>query len=65
MCLPGVFAPRARDGKLLVDGGVLDSLPVETMAATAEGPVVAVDVGRRFERPPLGGGAETGLRFRP
>ncbi len=51
MCLPGVFAPRARDGMLLVDGGVLDSLPVETMAATAEGPVVAVDVGRRFEAP--------------
>lgn len=51
MCLPGVFAPRARDGMLLVDGGVLDSLPVETMAATAEGPVLAVDVGRRFERP--------------
>ncbi len=51
MCLPGVFAPRERDGQLLVDGGVLDSLPVETMAATAEGPVVAVDVGRRFERP--------------
>jgi NTE family protein len=52
MCLPGVFAPRARDGMLLVDGGVLDSLPVETMAATAEGPVVAVDVGRRFQQPP-------------
>ena len=52
MCLPGVFAPRAREGMLLVDGGVLDSLPVETMAATSEGPVVAVDVGRRFERPP-------------
>jgi predicted acylesterase/phospholipase RssA len=52
MCLPGVFAPRARDGMLLVDGGVLDSLPVETMAATAEGPVVAVDVGRRFTPPP-------------
>jgi predicted acylesterase/phospholipase RssA len=54
MCLPGVFAPRARDGMLLVDGGVLDSLPVETMAATAEGPVIAVDVGRRFERPVAG-----------
>ena len=52
MCLPGVFTPLPRDGRLLVDGGVLDSLPVETMAATAEGPVVAVDVGRRFERAP-------------
>ena len=52
MCLPGVFAPLPRDGKLLVDGGVLDSLPVEVMAATAEGPILAVDVGRRFERAP-------------
>jgi NTE family protein len=51
MCLPGVFAPRVRGEKLLVDGGVLDSLPVEEMAATAEGPVVAVDVGRRFIQP--------------
>ena len=50
---------------LLVDGGVLDSLPVETMAATAEGPVVAVDVGRRFERRPRAGCAEAGLRSRP
>ena len=51
MCLPGMFPPIARDGRLLVDGGVLESLPVEAMAASAEGPVVAVDVGRRFERP--------------
>jgi predicted acylesterase/phospholipase RssA len=52
MCLPGVFPPRPRNGMLLVDGGVLDSLPVEAMAATAEGPVIAVDVGRRFQPPP-------------
>jgi NTE family protein len=50
MCLPGLFAPLAREGKLLVDGGVLDSLPVGPMALTPEGPIVAVDVGRRFEQ---------------
>jgi NTE family protein len=49
MCLPGLFAPMAREGRLLVDGGVLDSLPVGPMALTPEGPIVAVDVGRRFE----------------
>ncbi len=43
--IPGVFPPVARpDGRLLVDGGVLDNLPVETMARTGEGPVIAVDV---------------------
>jgi predicted acylesterase/phospholipase RssA len=43
--LPGIFPPvPTSDGRLLVDGGVLDNLPVETMAAEAEGPVIAVDV---------------------
>ena len=43
--IPGVFPPVARpDGRLLVDGGVLDNLPVETMARSGEGPVIAVDV---------------------
>ncbi|HXW59814.1 MAG TPA: patatin-like phospholipase family protein [Solirubrobacteraceae bacterium] len=43
--IPGVFPPVARaDGRLLVDGGVLDNLPVATMARSGEGPVIAVDV---------------------
>jgi NTE family protein len=59
MCLPGIFAPVARKkGYLLVDGGVLNNLPVEPMAATAEGPVIAVDVSARFLPP----GARPGRR---
>lgn len=47
LAVPGVFPPvPTSDGRLLVDGGVLDNLPVETMAADAEGPVIAVDVTR-------------------
>jgi NTE family protein len=47
LALPGVFPPvPTPDGRLLVDGGVLDNLPVATMAADAEGPVIAVDVSR-------------------
>jgi NTE family protein len=47
LAVPGVFPPvPTQDGRLLVDGGVLDNLPVETMAADAEGPVIAVDVTR-------------------
>jgi predicted acylesterase/phospholipase RssA len=44
MSLPGL-APPLRDGpRILVDGGVLDNLPVETMLRAESGPVIAVDV---------------------
>jgi NTE family protein len=57
MSLPGIFAPLPRGERLLVDGGVLNNLPVEPMAAMAEGPVIAVDVTARF-LPPRTRGAE-------
>jgi predicted acylesterase/phospholipase RssA/CRP-like cAMP-binding protein len=65
MCLPGIFAPIRQAGRLLVDGGVLDSLPVRPMAATMEGPIVAVDVGRRFDhaRAPAGRRARIAARW--
>jgi predicted acylesterase/phospholipase RssA/CRP-like cAMP-binding protein len=46
--IPGVFPPvRSRNGDLLVDGGLLDNLPVEIMRAEHDGiTVIAVDVGR-------------------
>ncbi len=47
LALPGIYPPvPTPEGRLLVDGGVLANLPVETMAADAEGPVIAVDVTR-------------------
>ena len=49
LSIPGVFPPIAtEDGRLLVDGGVLDNLPVGRMAATGEGPVIAIDVTGRM-----------------
>ncbi len=51
MALPGIFPPVERDGRYLVDGGVLNNLPVEAMAASGEGPIVASDVSARFEVP--------------
>jgi NTE family protein len=49
MALPGVYPPiPTGDGRLLVDGGVLDNLPVEAMARRAEGPIIAVDVSQRL-----------------
>jgi NTE family protein len=60
LAIPGLFPPVATNGRLLVDGGVLDNLPVAVMARTAEGPIIAVDTtGRagsqkRRQRPAMG-----------
>jgi predicted acylesterase/phospholipase RssA len=64
LCLPGVGPPVALGERLLVDGGVLDNLPVATMASRGEGPVIAVDVSSRFEPPSRGaaGAGRPGLR---
>jgi predicted acylesterase/phospholipase RssA/CRP-like cAMP-binding protein len=43
MCVPGLAPPVELDGRLLVDGGVLDYLPVAPMVDQREGPVVACD----------------------
>ena len=51
MSLPGLVAPHLLGDRMLVDGGVLNNLPVDVMAAPAEGPVIAVDVTNRFEPP--------------
>jgi NTE family protein len=61
-CLPGVIPPYALDGQLLVDGGIRDNLPVATMAARGEGPVLAVDVSSRFEPPARTVAGRPGLR---
>jgi predicted acylesterase/phospholipase RssA/CRP-like cAMP-binding protein len=51
MTLPGVFPPRPYGDRLLLDGGLLNNLPVDVMAAEGEGPVVACDVSARFDPP--------------
>jgi NTE family protein len=60
MSLPGLVAPQLAGGRMLVDGGVLNNLPVDVMAATGEGPVIAVDVTNRFEPPAAGAEDENG-----
>jgi NTE family protein len=53
MALPGIYPPIPTvDGRLLVDGGVMDNLPVEAMAHRAEGPIIAVDVSQRLGMSP-------------
>jgi predicted acylesterase/phospholipase RssA len=42
--LPVLFPPIRSDAGLLVDGGVLDNLPVDLLTERDEGPVVAVNI---------------------
>ncbi len=60
LAIPGVFPPVATEhGQLLVDGGVLNNLPVAAMARSGEGPVIAVDVTGRIG--PFGRARRPGL----
>jgi len=42
---PGVFAPVEREGRLLVDGGIADNVPVDIARAMGVDVVIVVDVG--------------------
>jgi predicted acylesterase/phospholipase RssA len=44
MSIPGIVAPVVDRGELLVDGGVLDNLPVDPMSRTGAGDIIASDV---------------------
>jgi NTE family protein len=39
----GVFAPEPHEGRILVDGGILNGLPVDVIRTLTRAPVVAVD----------------------
>src|ERR1700761_473048 len=44
VALPGILPPVTHHGHLLVDGGVMNNLPVDVMAQHATGPIIASDV---------------------
>ncbi|MFA5684444.1 MAG: patatin-like phospholipase family protein [Lysobacteraceae bacterium] len=46
--IPGVLPPVLSGGRVLVDGGVIDNLPVQAMGARLSGDIVAVDVGGSY-----------------
>jgi EmrB/QacA subfamily drug resistance transporter len=52
ICLPIIAPPQIRGRELLIDGSLVDNLPVGAMAELGEGPVIAVDVKATFERLP-------------
>jgi NTE family protein len=44
--IPGAFPPMAIDGRCLVDGGVLNNLPIDVMARLSAGRIAAVNTSR-------------------
>jgi len=45
MAVPGVFTPVIRDDQVLVDGGVVNNVPVDVVKAMGADIIIAVDVG--------------------
>jgi NTE family protein len=45
--IPGVFPPVSHQGKLLVDGGVVDNIPVSVAREKGADIVIAVDIGEQ------------------
>ncbi|HVA78082.1 MAG TPA: patatin-like phospholipase family protein [Candidatus Binataceae bacterium] len=46
VAIPGVLTPVIEGNHILVDGGVLNNMPIDLMLAMRRGPVIAVDVMR-------------------
>lgn len=44
--IPGIFVPEKRNGRLLVDGGVIDRIPVSVVKEMGADFIIAVDVSR-------------------
>ncbi len=56
--LPVIAPAQVQGRKILVDGSLVDNLPVADMAGLGEGPVIAVDVKASVDRPPRSASAE-------
>jgi NTE family protein len=46
--VPGVFTPYSLDGRLLVDGGLVQNVPVQVACELGADVIIAVDVGARL-----------------
>ncbi len=44
IAIPGVLPPVCQGGKVLVDGGVIDNLPIAAMRRRHHGPVIGIDI---------------------
>ncbi len=46
MAVPGAFTPVLRDGRVLVDGGIVNNIPVDVVKGLGADVIIAVDVGK-------------------
>jgi predicted acylesterase/phospholipase RssA len=60
MSLPLIGPPMRRGQSLLIDGSLLDNLPLAPMSSTGEGPVLAIDIKGGDERPQPAEATSTG-----
>lgn len=52
-CIPGIFVPVEIDGQLLVDGGLVENVPISPLRDSGCNFIVGVDLnaGRQYQRP--------------
>jgi len=52
-CIPGIFSPVEIDDKLLVDGGIVENVPINTVSKMGADYVIGVDLNAKhaYERP--------------
>ena len=51
MAIPGIFKPVNRDGMLLVDGGMMNNLPVDVVRQMGADIVIAIDLQQNEQKP--------------
>ena len=50
MSIPGLLPPKELNGKLLVDGGITDNLPIEVVRNMGADIIIAVDISNDFKK---------------
>ncbi|AXJ00458.1 NTE family protein [Cyclonatronum proteinivorum] len=52
-CIPGVFIPVEHEGRMLVDGGIMENVPVSPLVEMGASHIVAVDLNanRKYDKP--------------
>lgn len=61
--LPAILPPVILGGDLLIDGGVLNNLPVDVMAERLRGQIIAVDLSAQQETQYTQSGIPTGMEY--
>jgi len=65
MAIPVLVPPIVRDRRLIVDGSLVDNLPVGAMADMGEGPIIAVDLKASVGDAAAGNGHANGAEREP